>query len=80
MSENPVFKATDNINGGNDFRVFALDVAALPDVFLLKSDNGKDGSTVSILLSSNEIRQLRDALTMALEIKEISDLLRPVGK
>lgn len=78
MSENLVFKATDNINDGNEFRVFALDVAALPGVFILQSVNNKQGefSVCSVLLSRNEIEQLRDSLTDALREQDIKDVQR----
>lgn len=77
MSENLVFKATDNINGGNEFRVFELDVAALPGTFILQSVK-KSGvfECVSILLSRNEIEALRDALAASLAEQDFRDIQR----
>jgi len=77
MSENLVFAATDNVNDGNAFRVFALEVASLPGAFIIQSTNNKRGeySVSSVLLSRNEIEALRDALTAELKRQDVSYIM-----
>lgn len=76
MSENIIFSATSNVLGDTKFRVLTVEAphSILEGCFIVESLSLSVG--VSHVLSRNEIRELRDALSSALTEMEITDIVR----
>lgn len=79
MSDNIIFTATSNLLGYSKIQVTAVEAehSILDGAFLVQTvEEGEHRAVISNLLSRNEARALRDALTKALEQMEITDIVR----
>lgn len=78
MSDNIIFTATSNLLGHNKIEVQAIDApnTIVEGTFMVSVTGADSGVTKSLVLSSNEIRALRDSLTQALADAEIEDIMR----
>ena len=79
MSDNIIFSATSNLFGYNKIQVEAIEAeqSIMDGTFLVQAvERGDHQAIISIVLSRNEARELRDALTEALRQMEITDIVR----